>query len=60
MQTKTNLWTKDFIILSLVNFFLTLIFFFINIVTLFKNDIYLLGLILATFIKYIFLKTTLY
>ncbi|MER2170583.1 MAG: MFS transporter [Psychrobacillus psychrodurans] len=31
MQTKTNLWTKDFIILSLVNFFLTLIFFLLNV-----------------------------
>lgn len=29
-QTKVNLWTKDFIILSLVNFFLTLIFFLLN------------------------------
>jgi len=29
-QTKLNLWTKDFIILSLVNFFLTLIFFLLN------------------------------
>ncbi|MFP7159666.1 MFS transporter [Priestia aryabhattai] len=29
-QTKTKLWTKDFIILSLVNFFLTLIFFLLN------------------------------
>ncbi|OPD56669.1 MFS transporter [Bacillus anthracis] len=32
MQTKTNLWTKDFIILSLVNFFLTLIFLLLNVV----------------------------
>ncbi|WP_050184083.1 MFS transporter [Domibacillus robiginosus] len=29
-QTKPKLWTKDFIILSLVNFFLTLIFFLLN------------------------------
>ena len=30
METKPRLWTKDFIILSLVNFFLTLIFFLLN------------------------------
>ncbi|QNK88691.1 MFS transporter [Sporosarcina sp. resist] len=30
MQTKSKLWTKDFIVLSLVNFFLTLIFFLLN------------------------------
>lgn len=29
-QTKTNLWTKGFIILSLINFFITLIFFLLN------------------------------
>jgi MFS family permease len=30
MQTISKVWTKDFIILSLVNFFLTLIFFLLN------------------------------
>jgi MFS family permease len=30
MRTKPKLWTKDFIILSLVNFFLMLIFFLLN------------------------------
>ncbi|MEC0276998.1 MULTISPECIES: MFS transporter [Peribacillus] len=30
IQTKSKVWTKDFFILSLVNFFLTLIFFLLN------------------------------
>jgi predicted MFS family arabinose efflux permease len=30
VKTKENLWTKNFIILSLINFFLTLIFFLLN------------------------------
>lgn len=29
-QSKTTLWTKDFVILSSVNFFMTLIFFLLN------------------------------
>lgn len=38
-QTKSKLWTKDFIILSLVNFFLTLIFFLLNAtITLYALD----------------------
>lgn len=38
-QTKSKLWTKDFIILSLVNFFLTLIFFLLNAtITLYAVD----------------------
>lgn len=31
-QAKAALWTKDFIIFSLINFFLTLIFFLLNII----------------------------
>lgn len=30
VQTKENLWTKNFVILSLINFFLTLILFLLN------------------------------
>lgn len=38
-QTRAKLWTKDFIILSLVNFFLTLIFFLLNAtITLYALD----------------------
>ncbi|MBZ6489556.1 MFS transporter [Priestia aryabhattai] len=37
--TKTKLWTKDFIILSLVNFFLMLVFFLLNAtITLYALD----------------------
>lgn len=56
MQTKTNLWTKDFIILSLVNFFLTLIFFLLNVtialyaVNEFNASIGQAGLVVGSFI----------
>lgn len=56
MQTKTNLWTKDFIILSLVNFFLTLIFFLLNVtialyaVNEFNSSIGQAGLVVGSFI----------